>query len=130
MDYTVSDFMIRIKNAVLANRRKVVFPYSKLSKAIGQVLVQEKYLKSIKEEIIMNKQSLVAEITVENRRYVFTDVRLVSKPSLRVYVNASQKEKLQGKGLRSTIVSTNQGVMTGKSALQKGIGGELLFEIW
>ena len=130
MNHTVSDFVIRIKNAARARRKTVVLPYSGLTKNIGQVLVQEGFLDSVKELADGNKKSLVAQITYEKLMPRFTDVVILSKPSLRKYARKSNDKDLRGKGLGMTIVSTSQGVMTGKEAFQKGVGGELLFKIW
>lgn len=128
--YLVSDFIIRLKNAALARRREVILPYSKLNKAIGQVLVKNNILSSVKEETQDGKKVLVATIIFEKRLAAFTDVEVISKPSLRVYAGADDKVSLVGRGLGTTVVSTNQGVMTGREAVKKGVGGEVLFKIW
>lgn len=130
MNYTIGDFIIRIKNAVMANRKTVSLPYSKLCKAVGEVLVKEKFLRFIKEEEIDGKKKLIADIVYDKRIAAFTDVRLISKPSLRVYAKASEQAKLRGRGLGKIIVSTSKGIMTGQEAVKKGIGGELLFKVW
>lgn len=130
MNYTIGDFIIRIKNAVMANRKTVELPYSKLCKAVGQVLVKEKFLTQIKEEELDGKKKLVAHIAYDKRMPAFTDVRLISKPSLRVYSKASDQSKLRGRGIGKIIVSTSKGIMTGQDAVKQGIGGELLFKVW
>lgn len=128
--YQVADFIIRLKNAAAARRREVVLPYSKLNKAIGTVLVKQHILESIKEETKDGKKDLIGSIVFEKRHAVFTDVIVISKPSLRVYASADDKVGLMGRGLGITVVSTSQGVMTGRDAFKKGVGGEVLFKIW
>lgn len=130
MNHAVSDMVIRIKNAAMARRRSVELPYSKLCLAIAKTLVKEKYLEEVKEHAEKGKKSLVAKIAYVKRTPVFTDVTILSKPSLRVYGRATKQHELEGKGLGTTVVSTSQGVMTGKEAVKKGVGGELLFRIW
>ncbi len=130
MTYLVADFIIRLKNAALARRREAVLPYSKLNKAIGTVLVKQGILGAIKETTIEGKKALVATINFDKRLAVFTDVAVISKPSLRVYAGATDRVQLVGRGLGTTVVSTNKGVMTGKEAFKKGVGGEVLFKIW
>lgn len=130
MNHTVSDFIIRIKNAARARRKTVSLPYSKLTLAVGKVLVKEGFLETIKEEADGNKKSLTASILYEKLMPRFTDVVILSKPSLRKYARKTSEAELRGKGLGTIIVSTSQGVMTGKEAFQKGVGGELLFKIW
>ena len=128
--YLVADFIIRLKNAALARRREVVLPYSKLNKAIGQVLVKQRILESVKEEDKEGKKSLVAVIIFEKRLATFTDVTVISKPSLRVYAASDDRVGLVGRGLGTTVVSTSLGVMTGREAMKKRVGGEVLFKIW
>ncbi len=130
MNYLVADFIIRLKNAAAARRREVVLPYSKLNKAIGNVLVRQHILSSIKEETKDGKKDLTGTIVFEKRLAVFSNVIVISKPSLRVYAGADDKVGLMGRGLGITVVSTSQGVMTGRDAFKKGVGGEVLFKIW
>lgn len=129
MNHTVSDFIIRLKNAAMARRHEVVFPYSKLSLAIGKVLVAQRFLKDIKEVDIEGKKALTATIAYGVRNPFFSDVKIISKPSLRVYA-AVKDSALKGRGLGVTVVSTSHGIMTGKEASEKGFGGEVLFRIW
>lgn len=129
-NYTVGDFVTRIKNAVLARRKKIVFPYGRYVKDVANLLVKQGYLKSVKEEEVDGKKALVVEPVFDKRTAVFTDVKIISKPSLRVYANAVQLGAAQRKSLGNIVVSTNQGLMMGKEAFKKGLGGELLFEIW
>ncbi len=130
MNYQVGDFIIRIKNAVNAKRKIVVLPYSKLNKSIGEILVQNGYLDTIKEDTVDEKKELVGTIGYKKRFATLTDVRIVSKPSLRVYIQKDKIRSIERRGNKTTIISTSQGVMTGKEAQKKGLGGELLFEIW
>lgn len=129
MNYKVSDFIIRIKNATLAKRRRVELPYSKLNKEIGKILVKEHFLRDIKEEVVDNLKVLIGEIRYEKRVPVLNDVAVISKPSLRVYSKSKSIPRTQG-GFGVSILSTNQGVMTEREAKKKGVGGELLFKIW
>jgi small subunit ribosomal protein S8 len=130
MNYLISDFVTRIKNAVLAKRKKVTLPYSRMVSAVGRVLVKEGFLKDLKVEDEEGKKSLVAEIVYEKRIPVFSDVLIVSKPSLRVYIRRTEIKSAERKGMHKLILSTNKGIMTGKEAGKLGLGGELLFEIW
>lgn len=124
------DFIIRLKNAALARRRKVLVLSSNINKKIGQVLVKEGFLESIKEKEVSGKKVLEAEIRYEKRKPVLTDVNIVSKPSLRVYTPLSKILEIQKRGRYTIILSTNEGIMTGKKAIKEGVGGEVLFKIW
>ncbi len=130
MNYNVSDFIIRIKNAALAKRKEVILPFSNINREIGKVLIKEGFLESIKEEGEKSKKVLKAVVRYEKRLPVLTDVIIISKPSLRVYEPAKHIGNIQRKGKKIVIISTNQGVMSGNDAQKKGIGGEILFTIW
>jgi len=130
MNYTLGDFVIRIKNAVRAHRKDVSAPATKITKGIAKILVKEGFLSGVKESEQDGKKVLVADIVYEKRTPVFTDVKIISKPSLRVYATKIELEKKEKRGLGKIVVSTSAGLMTGKEALKKGLGGELLFQIW
>lgn len=130
MNYTLGDFVIRMKNAVRANRKVVVAPLTKITKGVATLLSKEGFLKNVKETEEEGKKVLTAELVYEKRTPIFTDVKIISKPSLRVYVSTVELEKKEKRGLGKIVVSTSSGLMTGKEALKKGLGGELLFEIW
>lgn len=130
MNYQLGDFIIRIKNACLAKRRKVLLAYSKINKEIGKVLIKEGFLEEIREIKEGGKKALEATIKYEMRRPVLTDVSLFSKPSLRIYAKAKNITKEKKGSLGVSILSTSHGVMTEKEARKKGVGGELLFKIW
>lgn len=125
MNYN-SNFVIEIKNAVRAKRREVLLPLSKFNKEIGKVLVREGFLEEIKEE----KNMIRAKLKYDKRTPRFSDVVLISKPSLRNYIGTKEILNLERKGKKTIVISTSQGLMTGKEAYKKGLGGEVLFAIW
>jgi len=130
MNHRVSDLIIRIKNATRAKRKRVVLDNLKINKAICKVLVSEGFLENFETEVIEGKKVLVAIIKYEKRNSVLTDVLVVSKPSLRKYATAKEIPEIQRRGRHTIILSTNKGIMTGRQALKKNMGGEVLFRIW
>lgn len=130
MIYTIGDFVIRLKNAVAARRKTVSAPHAKIIKNIATLLAKEGYVKNVKEIEEDGKKIVTAEIVYDKRMPIFTDVRVISKPSLRAYTTKVTLENIQKKALGIIVVSTNQGLMIGREALKKGLGGEILFEIW
>lgn len=127
--YTIGDFVIRIKNASLANRKEVRLPFAKSVKNIAKVLVKEGYLAGVTEDEVDGKKQLVVTLRSHRRHPAVTDVLIISKPSLRVYIPSHEILSNQGK-YQVSILSTSSGIMTGKEASKKGVGGELLFKIW
>lgn len=130
MIHRISDLIIRIKNAARAKRKEVVLDDLQINKAVCKVLVREGFLESFETEIKDEKKVLVAKIKYEKRNPVLTDVLVVSKPSLRRYATAAQIPEIQRKGRHIVILSTNKGIMTGREAFKKNMGGEILFRIW
>lgn len=127
--YHVGDFILRVKNAYRARKKQVVMPYSNINKQVARLLVKEGFLSGIKENDEKGKKILVADLRYVNRKPVLHDVKLVSKPSVRVYKDLHTIRSDKDRALTS-IFSTSSGIMTGKEALKKGVGGELLFKIW
>lgn len=130
MNHSVSDFLIRIKNAGLARRHEVVLPYSNINMEVAKVLKKEGFLSEVKDGKNGNKKTLNVTIAYEKRRPVLTDVVIISKPSLRVYKPSKNIKDIEIRGRHKVVMSTSQGVMTGTDAKKKGIGGEILFKIW
>jgi small subunit ribosomal protein S8 len=130
MNHKISDLIIRIKNAALARRRDIVLPYSKVNVQISKVLAKNGYLDSVKEIEEDGKKIIKAMVRYERRLPVITGALIISKPSLRVYGSTKHIREIEKRGKKTAIVSTSQGVMTGKEAIKKGIGGEILFAIW
>ena len=130
MTDTIADMLIRIKNAYLAIKETVKVPASKAHLAIAQVLQESGYLADVKK-VEDEKKHTSLELTL---RYTgvtpaMSDVKRVSKPGCRVYVSAAEiPAVLHGYGL--AILSTSQGILAGNVAKQKGVGGELLAEVW
>jgi small subunit ribosomal protein S8 len=130
MNHRVSDLIIRIKNATRANRREVTLDNLKINKAICKVLVTEGFLENFEVGTKDDRKVIVAKIKYEKRIPNFTDVLVVSKPSLRKYATASEIPNIQRRGRHTIILSTNKGIMTGREAIKRNMGGEILFRIW
>ena len=74
--------------------------------------------------------SFKLEITYgEDRKALLSGIRRVSRPGLRVYVNKQEIPRVFG-GLGVAVMSTSQGVMSGREAWRRKIGGEVLCYIW
>lgn len=129
MNYTIGDFVIQLKNAALARKKELYIPFSKMKKAMGKVLIKEGFLEEAKEETIEGRKILYVKLRYQRRKPALTNVKIVSKPSLRVYIGSGEINKHQGRSMVA-VLSTNNGILTGKEAIKKKVGGELLFKIW
>src|SRR5574340_1139447 len=117
----LADMLIRIKNGYLAKKAEVVVPWSKVKQSVAKVLVEEGYLEA--QEVKDQK------MTLKLKKGGLTDIKIISKPSLRVYVKKDQLPRVLG-GLGVAVISTPAGVLTSKDAAKKGLGGEVLCEVW
>ncbi|OGH23563.1 MAG: 30S ribosomal protein S8 [Candidatus Levybacteria bacterium RIFCSPLOWO2_01_FULL_38_13] len=130
VNHSVSDFIIRIKNAAKARRREIKIPYTRIGRDIAKVLYGEGFLEEVREEKSGNNKVLSIKLKYKNRVPILTDVQIVSKPSLRIYSSSRNLVANQRKGMYTIILSTNKGIMTGNDAQKKKVGGEALFKIW
>ena len=64
-----------------------------------------------------------------NRERVITDLKRVSKPGRRVYARKDRLPRVLG-GLGTAILSTSTGLITGRTAQERGVGGEVVCFIW
>ena len=125
----IADMLIRIKNALMAGRKEVLIPHSKVKEALAKLLADHQYVESY--EVLEKQPQNDIKIVL---RYVdaasaISGVKRISKPGRRVYVTADKiPVTLNGYGL--TILSTNQGVIDDKTARQKQVGGEVMCQIW
>lgn len=115
------DLLIRVKNGYLARQEQVVVPWSRKRQALAGILVKEGFLGSQKAKD--------RELVLQLKKGAFTNVKIVSKPSLRVYAKKNQLPEVLG-GLGTAVISTPAGLLTEKEARKKGLGGEVICEIW
>ncbi len=128
MTYPIASFLIQIKNAYMANKNEISFPYSKMVLSIGMVLKEEGYIKDIKEGKEDEKPVVKATLLYRKNEAAMKDVKIISKPSVHTYVNKIKTRKAATK-YDLAILSTNQGVMSNRKATKLGIGGELLARV-
>ena len=126
----IADMLTRIRNAVLVKKKEVDMPSSRLKVEVAKILKEEGYVKNFKV-IDDNKQgSLILALKYsENNRSVITGLQKISKPGCRIYCKKDSIPKVLD-GLGVAIVSTSQGIVSGKKCQEKGVGGEVLCNIW
>lgn len=128
MNYPIASFLTQIKNAYMARKKVVVFPHSKMIEAIGNILVAEKFAKSVKVMEDGNKKNIEVTLLYHSHTPSLSEVKIISKPSIHRYAKKDDVKKGTSR-FKVNILSTNQGVMTAKEALKKNIGGEILCTI-
>jgi small subunit ribosomal protein S8 len=122
--------LTRIRNALVARHDFTDVPASRLKVALAEVLKKEGYIGGfeVKEEGSRKTIRISLAYTPE-RQPAIGGLQRVSKPGLRVYAGRGEIPRVYG-GLGVAIMSTPQGVMTGKEARQRGVGGEVLCYVW
>lgn len=129
----IADMLTRLRNANSAYHDTVTMPHSNLKEHIAEILQQEGYIASFSAqepaEGVVGK-TLTLELKYgPSRERSIAGIRRVSKPGLRVYAKAGNMPKVLG-GLGVAIISTSQGLLTGRSATKHGVGGEVLAYVW
>lgn len=126
----IADLLTRMRNSMLAGHDSVNIPHSRMKEAIVKILRQEGFIEGYQVE--EGEPSSVLKISLKydrDRKPVIRKIARVSKPGCRVYAGNQEIPFVLG-GLGVSIVSTSQGVMTGKQARTQGIGGEILCEVY
>jgi small subunit ribosomal protein S8 len=126
----VADMLARIRNAANARHQKVDIPASKLKAEIARILKEEGFIANFKATEEEGHKVLRIYLKYgNNNEAVISNLERVSRPGCRVYVRRSDIPRVLG-GLGINILTTPQGVMTGRQARKAGVGGELLCQIW
>lgn len=123
-----TDFLIRIKNGYRAGRKTITAPVSKFSLSIAEVLKTNGFIGeyTISGDTV---KEMKINLLYNNNEPKVSDVALFSKPGRRLY--STNTNLPWGKTRESIIIiSTSQGVMTQRQAKVKGLGGEIIAEIW
>jgi small subunit ribosomal protein S8 len=125
---TISDMLTCIRNGILIKNQTVTVLATKINKNIAKILEREGFIESFQ---ITNSGKLVLKLKYLNNRKKssITNLRRLSKPGLRIYVNSKEIPRILG-GLGIVILSTSKGIMTDSEARYYKIGGELLCSIW
>lgn len=126
----VADMLTRIRNAQTMRHESLVMPVSKMKVSIARILKSEGFIRDY--DMLRGQPQPVLRIHLayrEGRQPAISGLKRVSKPGLRVYVGKGEIPRVYG-GLGIAILSTSQGLMTGRDAWRQGIGGELLCHVW
>jgi len=125
----ISDLLTRIRNAGQAGHASVSMPNSKQKLEIARVLKEEGYLDAFSVTEGLGAGTLNLKLRYNRGNHVITGIRRESRPGQRRYVASDAiPSVLNGMGI--AIVTTSQGVMTGREATARKVGGELLCSVW
>lgn len=124
----IADMLTRIRNAQASKRRSLEVPFSKVKFQIAGILKKEGYIgEAIRS--IETPRVFTIELKYTGKRSAIQTIERQSKPGHRMYRKAEEIPNiLNGYGM--AVVSTSQGLMTGKEAKKKGIGGEIICSVY
>ena len=128
----IADYLTRIRNANRAAHRVVDIPASNIKKEITKILFDQGYILSYKFEETENHQGnikIALKYDKLTKEPVIKKLQRISTPGLRKYSGSDSLPRILN-GLGISIVSTSQGVMTGKQAAKENVGGELICYVY
>jgi small subunit ribosomal protein S8 len=126
----IADMLTRIRNANKALHESARMPTSKVKVEIARLLKEEGYIKDYRVEHGDPFDVLVVDLKYgRSRERILTDLKRVSKPGRRVYARKDRLPRVLG-GMGTSILSTSDGLITGRRAAETGVGGEVIAFVW
>ncbi len=130
MSDPIADMLTRLRNANMVRKDYVDIPASKVKIAIARILKEEGFIKYYK--VMRNRRQGIIRIFLKyasGREPVLNGLVRVSKPGLRRYAKKDEIPGVLG-GLGISVISTSQGILSDKACKRKGIGGEIICNVW
>jgi small subunit ribosomal protein S8 len=124
VNYPIGDFLISLKNTALAKRKEFIVNNTKFIRKVADELKRLGYIDEVKSK----EGKLFIKLSYRKKEPVLFDLKLVSKPGMRVYMGIDDLEKIKRPSV--FIISTPKGVMSSKKAKKLRQGGEVIVEIW
>jgi small subunit ribosomal protein S8 len=127
----IADFLTRIRNANSAGLRVVEIPASKLKLEMTKILFDQGYILSYKKEDNNAQGTIKIALKYDpiTKDPVIKKLQRASTPGLRKYTGSEDIPRVLN-GLGTAIMSTSNGVMTGKQAKKENVGGEVLCYVY
>ena len=125
----ISDMLTRIRNSLMVRKSVVRLPHSSIKQSVAQILADQRYIENVTVEGEGTAKELVLTVADEDGMSPITEMKRISKPGRRVYVKVKNIPVVkQGRGM--VIMSTPKGIMTGDSAKQQKLGGEVICQVY
>ena len=128
----ISDMATRIRNGLQNEATHVDLPSSILKVQVAAALQREGFIWDFESHENENAPGGTLRINLKygpSGERVVRSIKRVSKPGRRIYYGRENMPKVLG-GMGVLVLSTNQGVLSNREAMDRGIGGEALLEIW
>ena len=125
----IADLLARVRNGAQAQKTDIFIPYSKIKAEVARILKDEGYIIDYSVDTEAAHPRIKITNKLVDRTSAITGLKRVSRPGLRRYVGADEIPRVLG-GMGISILSTSHGVMSGREAKKKKLGGELLAYVW
>jgi small subunit ribosomal protein S8 len=126
----ISDMLTRIRNAGMMRHTEMTMPSTKVLVEIARILREEGFIEGYRVTEQQPQNVLTVRLKYdESKRHVIHEIKRISKPGLRIYKQRDSIDRVRN-GLGVAIMTTSQGVMTGRDAYRRGVGGELLCTVY
>ncbi len=125
----IADMLTRIRNATLAKKSELVFPYSKFKESLAKLLEKEGFVSSVSEVAGKNKLIQVNLKYGPSGEGVIAGIKRVSKPGQRIYLPVDKIPRTNS-GYGITVISTPKGLLTDRQARKERVGGEVVCQVW
>jgi len=126
----VADMLTMLRNGSKARHEKVDIPTSKMKLQVVKILKNEGYIKNFKK--VTKEQVNYIRVFLkydEQNNPVIHGLEKISTPGRRIYKGYKSLPRVfNGHGV--LIVSTSSGIITGKKASERKVGGELICSVW
>ena len=129
MQDPIADMLTRLRNAGAAGLKKIEMPSSKEKAAIAAVLKEEGYISDFAVLEDGAKRILSVTLKYYQGQPVIEGIQRVSKPSCRIHCTCKEIPKVRG-GLGTVVLSTPNGILSGRKAKEANCGGEVLLYVW
>lgn len=122
---TVADLLARLQNGIKAKKAQVAVPVTKMTTAVLEILKQNELI----SDFIQEDSGYMVNLMYREDGPEITKLERKSSPGQRIYIRSKEiTPVMNGRGI--SIISTSEGLMTGAQAKSKGLGGELICEVW
>jgi small subunit ribosomal protein S8 len=128
----IADMLTRIRNANQALHDRAEMPTSRMKVEIARILKEEGYIRDyeVRRDEGLAYDTLVVHLKYgRNRERIISDLKRVSKPGRRIYAQKDRLPRVLG-GMGISILSTSNGLITGRTAAERGVGGEVVAFVW
>ena len=125
----IADMLTRLRNAVTARHTKVRIPHSKTKARIAALLAEEGFVASTETIHEGHRAWLEVTLRYQEGTPAFGGAKRVSRPGLRIHTRAREIPRVMG-GIGTAVVSTSQGIMSGREAARRRLGGEVICFVW